>query len=114
MSARTIHSYRPATTGKAIGLTIGLSYQVTVVLPESLLPSDRGRSYQVTVDKSVYPSGLRTSAWVPSLWQSWHCHQVIAVQVRDFGGRMTCRFVTGGRLWWSVMPCPSRSSRARS
>lgn len=39
-------------------LTIGFSYKVTVVFAESLLQSDRGRSYKVTVDKLAYPKGL--------------------------------------------------------
>jgi hypothetical protein len=37
---------------------IGLSYKVTVVFTESLLQSDRGCSYKVTVDKLLYPNGL--------------------------------------------------------
>jgi hypothetical protein len=66
-SDRNIHRNRVSTTGKAIGLIIGLSYQVTVVFAESLLPSDRGFSYQVTVDKSAYPKALPTVALMSPL-----------------------------------------------
>ena len=40
---------------KAIGTIIGLSYQVTVVVGLKVPPSDRGISYQVTVDNLAHP-----------------------------------------------------------
>jgi hypothetical protein len=47
------YSYR-----KGYRTLIGLSYQVIAVFAESLLPSDRGCSYQVIVGKSIHPKGL--------------------------------------------------------
>jgi hypothetical protein len=45
-----IHSKGFSSYRKVIGITIGLSYQVTVEIGGGLLPSDRKLSYQVTVD----------------------------------------------------------------
>ena len=56
-----VHRNGLSTTGKAIGTIIGLSYKVTVVFAESLLQSDRGCSYKVTVDNS--PGSYRIAGW---------------------------------------------------
>lgn len=50
-------------------LTIGMSRQVTAILPESESPSDRDLSRQVTVDNFSYPLDLSTtrSAAAPAI-----------------------------------------------
>lgn len=54
---------------KAIGNTIGLSYQVIAILIGYVLPSDRGCLYQVIVDKpasAFMPWGKRRSRSGPT------------------------------------------------
>ena len=61
---------------------------MTVVLAESLHPSDRDFSTQVTVDKSTCPQTLLTVARLPLPFGSWPSDQVTVVSGSDFWGQV--------------------------